>query len=468
MKVNMNKLKTGTAVPALLIIAASFAIAVYGILFVLTLQFDYANRQVASEEALNIAEAGINYYRWHLLQYPDDYQDGTGATGPYLHDFNDPEGSLLGQYELAVTPPADANGIITITSTAWTKQYPKVKRRIKVQYGKISLTYFAFLHNSNLWFGSDIVINGPVFSNGGIRQDGTNTSIVQSAKETYTCGNESGCNTPLEKSGIWGTGKDSSLWEYPANSIDFDSIRLNFSHMKTVAESLGLYLAPSGDQGYHLVFKSDGTVDVYQVTGVAAIKAYSEENECENLLEQITSETLLNTYSIATKPVIFVEDNVWTEGTVKGKTTLVAARFPLGTYNTNVWIPDNLVYFDKSGNNRLGLIAEKDIIFTRDVPEYFEVDGAILAQNGRIIRHHYGYFGCKSTGADKIKKEFKFYGSLISNQRSYWNFSSGPKSPASGFQKSILDYDSSNYVDPPPYFPTLSQLQFISWSEEKI
>ena len=56
------KLEKGTITPALLIIASAFIIAVYGLLFILTLQFDYSQRQISSEKALNIAEAGINYY----------------------------------------------------------------------------------------------------------------------------------------------------------------------------------------------------------------------------------------------------------------------------------------------------------------------------------------------------------------------------------------------------------------------
>ena len=170
---------------------------------------------------------------------------------------------------------------------------------------------------------------------------------------------------------------------------------------------------------------------------------------------------------MADKRIIFAEGNVWIEGVVKGKITVVAAKYPLGSYNTTVWITQNITYLDKSGDNKLGLISEKDIVFGRDVPDYFKINGALLAQNGRTIRHHYGKQGCKSQGNDKIKNEFEFYGSLISNQRSYWNFSSGQGSPASGFTKSILDYDSTLLNDPPPYFPSTGEYEFISWEEIK-
>jgi hypothetical protein len=466
-KISKRKNQKGTITPALLVVASAFIIVIYALLLVLSLQFDYSHRQVASERSLYIAEAGVNYYRWHLSENPDDYQDGTGGAGPYEHEYKDPQGDVIGTYSLEIDPPTDSSPIITITSTGWTTQYPKVKRTIRAQYGQVSLTRYAFLHNSNVRFGNDVTINGPVFSNGGIRQDGTNTSTVQSAKETYICGLESGCTSPTEEPGVWGTGKIEELWEFPVNQIDFDSFKVNFSEMKTSAQNDGLYLDPSGSQGYHIIFTSDGNLTVYEVTGVSPIKGYSLENGCDNLYQTITDETIIGTYAVDATPIIFAEDNVWVEGVVNGKTTIAVARFPLGTFNAVIWIPNNLTYLAKDGNNKLGLVVEKDVIITRDVPEYFEINGAFLAQNGRIIRHHYGYYGCKSTGADKVKKELRFYGSLISNQQSYWNFPSGPKSPASGFQKSILDYDQTNFYNPPPYFPTSRQFDFLSWQEVK-
>jgi hypothetical protein len=459
-------MKKGTITPALLIITSAFIIVIYGLLFVLSMQFDFSHRQVASDKAFNIAEAGINYYSWLLNVNPSDYTDGTGQPGPYVHDYKDPQGDIIGHYSLEITPPTHSFPVITITSTGWVDQYPRIKRSIEAQYGQIVLTRYAFLHNSAMWFGSDITVNGPVFSNGGIRQDGTNTSTVESAKKTYICGLETGCNNPEEKPGIWGSGGLSSLWSFPVRAIDFESIKVNFTSMKSAAQSDGLYLGPSGGQGYHIVFTPDGNFSVYIVTGALNIPGYSWENGCENLYQEIVSETALGTYSVASTPIIFVEDHVWLNGTVNGKTTVAAARFPLGTFNANVWLTDNLIYLAKDGNSKLGLIAEKDVVFGLNTPETFELNAAVLAQNGRIIRHNYGASGCyKALGKDRMKDHFIFYGSLISNLRSYWNYSSGPHLEASGFEKSTLDYDQTNFYDPPPYFPAYGTYEFISWKE---
>src|SRR4030067_1233531 len=116
----------GSITPALLIITSAFVVVIYGMLSVLSLQLDSSHRQTAQEEALNIAEAGINYYRWHLAHDPNDFQDGTGQERQYIHDYTDPQGSVVGQYSLEIIPPSDGSSIVTIRSTGNTNEYPSV------------------------------------------------------------------------------------------------------------------------------------------------------------------------------------------------------------------------------------------------------------------------------------------------------------------------------------------------------
>src|SRR3989304_6489449 len=161
-------MKKGFVTPVVLIIVSAFVIIIYGILLILSLQLDFSHRQTANERALYIAETGINYYRWRLKQNPTDY------SGAGEYEYSDPEGGQFGKYSLEIDPPSAESNVLTITSTGWTNQYSNVKRTIKVRYGAVSLTNFSFLHNSNVWFGNGTIINGPIFSNGGVRQDGTN------------------------------------------------------------------------------------------------------------------------------------------------------------------------------------------------------------------------------------------------------------------------------------------------------
>ena len=315
-------MKKGFVTPVVLIIVSAFVIIIYGILLILSLQLDFSHRQTANERALYIAEAGINYYRWRLKQNPTDY------SGAGEYEYSDPEGGQFGKYSLEIDPPSAESNVLTITSTGWTNQYPNVKRTIKVRYGAVSLTNFSFLHNSNVWFGNGTIINGPIFSNGGVRQDGTNNAKVESSKEVYICGIETGCTSPEEKPGIWGNGEIDELWDFPVAPIDFDSIKVDFNKMKTAAVSSGVYLAPSADAGYHIVFSATGNFSVYRVTGVNSFKGYSIEKGCENLYQDITSETLQGTYQISQKNIVFSENTVWVDGVVNGKNTGWAQQLP--------------------------------------------------------------------------------------------------------------------------------------------
>lgn len=458
----MKKLR-GSVTPALLVITGTFVVVIYGLLLVLSTQLDFSHRQVASEMAVNIAEAGVNYYRWHLAHAPEDFQDGTGGSGPYVHDYLDPEGLTTGQYSLEITPPVNGSSIVTIVSTGWSTRFPNVKRTIRAQYGKPSLARFSFLVNASSWYGPGLTVNGEIHSNNGIRMDAVNTSVVTSHQTTYPCGSETGCNPSQSKPGVWGAGPNSSLWQFPVPPVNFASIAFDFDTMQEAADDNGHYLGASGAQGYHVIFNANGTYQINRVNTTNYYYGYASNDGCQRRYERIGSETVIGTYNVADNPILFAEDHLWVEGTVRGKITVAAVRFPIETNAMNIWIPNNLVYAAYDNTNNLGLVAQNDIYFARNIPEDFRVDGALLAQSGKIIRHGYINYGNCSAGSWSVKDSLTINGSLISFNKSYWNFGSGP---SSGFVTRTINYDASLLLQPPPYFPTSGDYEFITWREE--
>ena len=465
-----RKIYKGTITPALLIITGAFMVVIYGLILVLTTQLDFSHRQVGLEQALNIAEAGVNYYKWHLAHAPEDFQDGTGASGPYTHSYFDPGGGKVGQYSLEIIPPESGSTIVTIKSTGKTDRYPSIGRTITAQYGKPSFARYVFLNNASVWYGSGITVAGDVHSNNGVRMDGTNTGKVTSAKDTYMCGSETGCQPPTQRPGVWGSGGDQTLWEFPVPAIDFDLVSFDFSKMKTAAQDVGLHLPASNREGYHLVFSSNGTVNVFQVNTTNFYNGYSVPGEglgaegqggCRRRNHLITSEQAIGTYSIADNPIIFAEDDLWVEGTVKGRVTVVAAGFPISSQTMNVFVKNNLLYTTYDGSDTLGLIAQNDIYIVRDIPNNFQIDGAIMAQKGRVIRH--GYLPTCGNSGNAIRSKLTINGALLSYGKSYWNYGSPLQS---GFTTREVNYDSKLLYAPPPYFPTSSEYEFISWTEE--
>jgi hypothetical protein len=137
------------------------------------------------EQAFQIAEAGADYYQWHLAQYPSDYKDGTATSGPYVHNFYDKNGNLLGNYSLTITPPLPGSTVVKIVSVG-TLATSTISKRIQKTLAIPSLAKFAVVANENLRFGDGTEVFGPIHSNGGIRFDGIAHNLMTSAMATYT------------------------------------------------------------------------------------------------------------------------------------------------------------------------------------------------------------------------------------------------------------------------------------------
>ena len=468
----------GDILPAILIISTAFIMVIYGLLFILTLQFDFAERQTAGELAIDIAEAGVNYYRWHLAHDPEDFADGTGIEGQtYEHDYLDPQGASVGNFSLEIISPSQGSSIVTIRSTGSSNNYPNVTRTIEAKYGRRSFAEFSFISNASTWYGTNITVNGKVHSNNGVRMDGRNTSLVTSSQETYTCGSETGCygqsscNSPCSWSsstatcscpGVWGGGPDSGLWQYPATQFYFENVSFDFGQMQDDADTDGLWLPPSDYAGYHLLFLSNGTVRVYEVTSTNYYYGYDSSDGCQRRYQRIVNESLIGTYNVSDVPIIFAEDYLWVEGTVRGRVTVVAAGFPVETSVVDIWIPNNILYTTNNGSDVLGLIAQRDIYFARTVPESFQINAVLFAQGGHVIRHSYSS-SCGGSSTHNVKDALTIVGSVISSTKPYWNWGSGP---TSGFITRTVTYDPNVLYNPPPYFPTSGEYEFISWSEE--
>ena len=111
----------------------------------------------------------------------------------------------------------------------------------------------------------------------------------------------------------------------------------------------------------------------------------------------------------------------------------------------------------------MGLVAQQDIYYALDIPSTFQIDAALMAQKGRIIRHFYSYWWVCSNYSNAIRDKLEIYGAVISNQKSYWNYGN----PLwSGFVSRDITYDTHLRYGPPPYFPTSSEYEFIKWDEE--
>lgn len=463
----MNKIKkktnNGSILLLLLFVIFIFSITMFPIINWAVTQSKVIKSNIAGEQALQIAEAGINYYQWHLAHFPTDYQDGTGTTGPYLHNYTDLDNeTVIGQYSLSITAPATGSTIVTIASTGWTSENPQIKRTITAKYGIPSLALYSFLSNDVIWIGSSETVNGQMQSNNGIRFDGVGNAPISSAKSTYTCPSSQGSPCPTTKNGVWGAASQAikNFWQFPVPVVDFSALTSNLATMKSSAQSAGIYLPPSNTNGYSIVFNSNGTVSVYKVTSLTNTpKGWDVNGNAHNEDIDYNARSHQYTVAIPANGIIYIEDNTWVEGTVNGRVMLAAAKLPyVANTAPSIYIPNNIIYQAKDGSSVLGLLSQKNVIVTYNAPTNLEVDAALVSQNGSA------QFFLYST--PRIKNSITIYGSIMSFGQWTWTWVNGSGNNVSGFTNTTSTYDNNLLYSPPPSFPLSSagykQLSWIS------
>jgi hypothetical protein len=417
------------------------------------------NRDVA----LHIAEAGIQYYRWHLAHDSDDYTDGTGGlSGPYEHEFYDKNGDLLGYFSLEITAPASGSTIVGVRSTGWTINQPQSSRTISVRLGFPALTDYAFIQNGNMSFSPTTQVHGKVHSNGGIEFNGVTDAPIESSRTTYVTGGQT-------RNGVWGAGGPQAFWNFPVPAKDFVGITADLTAIRDLAQNGGLYFNSTGQQGYQVVFMANGTFQLYRIRNVDCYNGYNLTGSYTTMCfdERQSNRVNLGNYAIPSNGALFFEDHVWVEGVVDGRVTLAAGRFPVvSSQYRNIYISNNLTYEQKSSDDVLGLIAQGYIIVPHNVPTDMEINAAALSQFRSIYRPQYrnNGNGGSTSAIYATRNSLLFFGSQISYETGGWKYGSG-SNIVSGFINTNHTYDGNLLYTIPPGFPVGETYELISWEE---
>ncbi len=468
----LNK-KRGYLIVLALVFGAIFLTIIGAFLSYVITQHTEQKHQYAKERAISVAEAGLNYYKWFLAHNPDDTTNGTGLPGPYVGVYEDPEGGPMGEYSLDIASSSACGDVyaIDITSTGTTYDSPGVGRRVYARYARPTVAEYAYIINSSVWAGEDRTIVGPYHSNGGIRMDGTNNSTVTSGQETWSCTSTFGCSPTGVRDGVFTTtsNPNTALFSFPSTPINFTGLTVDLTAMQTKAQTGGgLYLGPSGDYGYRIVLKANGTMDVYVVDTTYNYWGYTTEDGWQTERNVINDDDFLATYTIPSScSLIFVEDKVWLEGVVKGKVTIAAADVNTAGVDRSIILNGNITYVDDDSG--LLAVAEDDALIGLVVPENMTLNGIFIAQNGRFGRNHY-----QTSGTQDVESAHDGYvqqtsltvnGTIVSNGREGTKWTSSGVF-TSGFNTRYNSYDRDLVSDPPPLTPEVSDTyEFIEWRE---
>lgn len=473
-----NNGQSGLITPLILIMASIFIIFGVSLMnWAMTGHKDTV-RKVRKVQSLEVAEAGLSYYKWHLAHNSEDYKDGNnwccnnnpaltlsdcgGSCGPYTHQYTDYNNNIIGEYSLWITPPEVGSTINTIRSEGYAYGNVSTKKSLVARIGKRSLAEYSFLSNASLIFSSTSEVWGPVHSNSAIVFNGTCHDKVTSSVS------------------VTGSGGPSTLWSAPVPAIDFSLFTMDLQNIKTQAQSGGIYLPDSGGgkEGYLVRFNSNATVDIYKIDSLVGMVKYrdADTGQCKQEAEEIQNKTLyLDNQSLPSNGLIFIEDDVWVEadplildndgvaGGVAGRITLAAARFPENPNQyTKIRFNSNIQYNARNGSYNLALISQGEILIPRYAPSNLVVDATILSQykRGFFFRNYGGAWNC---GSRVVKTRIENYGGILTYQGSGVKYGSPV---VNGYVDSVYTYNDYLAFYPPPMFPTREIYEFISWTEE--
>jgi hypothetical protein len=469
-----------------IIIFASVAIVIMGGIMNWTKTTIQANRDLfVRERAIQLAESGIDYYRWHLAHASNDYQDGTGAAGPYIHQVHDKDGNLIGQYSLSITPPIVGSTKVRIESTG-TPAGSSVSRKIRVEMAIPSLAKYAVAANDVMRFGEGTEVFGPIHSNQGVRFDGLIHNLITSAVSTYDDPDHdevgvdkqefaihthvnappgSGVNDafrPLEgppsavssRPDVFEVGR-----QFPVPAVDFTGLTNNLANIKSEAQASGRYFAASGAQGYQVILKTNDTFDLYKVNSQTNASGSCTYTQTGWNTWSINGRTFLANYAIPSNGLIFLEDNAWVEGAINGaRVTIAVGRFPDNpSTRPQLTINNNLTYTNYDGTDVVALISQGNVNVGLVSANNLRIDGALVSQNGRVGRYYYS----SNCGANYVRNSLTLYGMIATNIRYGFAYTDG-----TGYQNRDIIYDANLLYGPPPSFPlTSDQYEILSWEE---
>lgn len=474
-----------------------------------------------SQKAFNIAEAGINYYLWHLSHNATDYKDGQSTPttpdpllgyGPYVHTYYDDNAVNQGTFTLWIKPQGNGSTIADIRAIGKING-SNITRTIQAQIGAASFASYAVVSDGALWFGNTETADGPVHSNVGVRMDGASNDTVSSSNATYVPSSQLGGNGSTTRPGVWChssvttpvdcDSRNKSDWVYPSTSVDFNQVSSALCNIKktafasvaataslagqasactnTGASRTAAYLpqrssSANDSRGYLIELNADGTYNLSTVNNV--------NDTTSGYAAALNRSSVATNIAVPSSGVIFVEDNVWVRSnpTYHGRLTIASGRLATST-TTSITVAGNLAYSTKNGDDALGLVAEESVLiapFAAPSTGNFtlEVNAAMLAQAGDVMypsNYTFSNQNC-ARGWVGTNQRLNFYGSVATRQTWTWSwqrssscgdsaYDSASGYHISGFKNNTTSYDYNLLYAPPPSYPVTGGYNILQWRE---
>ncbi len=430
-KIMTKKNKKGSAIAYALVIIAMVSIILGSVVQFVSTQAKNAYRNQSKEEAFQIAEAGINFYRWYLAHETDGrtaiqirnfwqstspYPYGLGDNSPYEKEYVDAQGGAIGKYSVVVSALDISSTIVNIEVTGWTYKYPDVKRKIKVRFRRPSWSEFSVLANDNIRFGQGTTVNGKIHSNSGVRFDGVATNVISSSLSKYDDPDhnevgadklEFGVHThvnvppatgvtdayrPAEtppaavpaRTDVFNAGR-----RFPVTQIDFASVVSDISYMRSQAaikyDNTGF--------GRRIILKSDGNFDICKVNNYSEYDpaAYSTTTSgISNYNGFVTgatgSDASTNGAACVVSNCCLFSTCPWIQATKTSRGKCVSATTEVIPNNGIVFVANNLWLDGTISNKKVSFVAAE----LPDEPNYLGGNKNVFLGMGNLLYTNFG------------------------------------------------------------------------------
>lgn len=474
----MSRDNFGIALPIVVIIASVATLLAFTVALVVQNQSVSNIKYAGQNKALNIAEAGIARYMWHLnkdSQYYKKEEYSRDELRPNaIVEFN--QDGYSGAYYIQVEPPTTNYPVLTIRCTAWLIEDPSNRVTIQIKTRKKEFVQSVYGSDNEFntegkrvyWVTGDEVY-GPIHTNGDLYIDGNpifHNKVTYSGKLNVAYGSR-----PVYEEGI--PQKVAPLTFPPSNS-----------QLKTHAKINGHYY-----NGRTCIYLKGSSMDVLTFDGdKGEWKRYNNRPLPSNGVIYVDgTETQDPRYKWDT-----YMGNVFISGTLKGRLTIAAAnniyitaKDPTDSYR-NAQPTRGIVYntpaFDPAGNEQqtddmLGLVANGFVrILEQDwpstsywnyewvgnvAPYKISIHAAIFALNWSFELENYNSAPALDTVYLVGAITQKYRGAVGTYYSGSYN-----KKVVSGYKK-VYRHDPRMAYDTPPHFlePVNAGWEIIDWTK---
>lgn len=358
-------------------------------------------RQTRETKSMHLADGGINQYLYNIRQNPYYWQ-----TNPTMG----PTATEDGTWTVTAQAPTQTSPL-TLVAVATSGQVASRTTTITATVRYPTFADYSFMSNAGIDIGATADIFGKVRSNQYVDNAGTCWDEVIAAGD------------------VRGAGTFKKGYKEYQPSVDFGTVTTDLNTIKQTAIADNTYFAPTANPGYYLRVGS-GSFTAYYVTG----------GETTGNLTL----TLIGAFPLPARGGVYVDDNVWVDGTLAGRLTIATPEV--------LRIKDNINY--ANNQSALGLIAQRNIAvmyWYPGSPENLTVKAALLSQTADIsAAFKSGYW----------RNSFTFVGSM-----SYATHSGFYSGGVGGYNSRSYTYDANLDVMPPPLFPVIrdGSLKVTTW-----